>query len=266
MAAGTSWFGQPPFGLPRREIVRADPRLTHRPGAVRYAVRVFWEVLRATLPVVPMALWLTWLQLVAAAATRGWWPAAGAAVAGALGVALCQLAFVLATKWALLGRVRPGQHGLWSAWANRWDFHYVVWERCGRPWLSHLEGTLWLNWFLRAIGVRIGRRVVLGDGFAQVVDPDMLTIGDGATVQAMFQAHSFEDRVLKLDRVRIGEGADVGRGAVVLYGADVGDGTHVAPHSVVMKHERLSPGRHYAGVPTAEVAVAVPPLRMAGRR
>ena len=141
------------------------------------------------------------------------------------------------SKWLLLGRVRPGQHALWSCWANRWDFHYVVWERYGRGLLQLLEGTLLLPWFLRSLGMRIGRGVVLGDGFAQVVDPDMLQFDDGATVHALFQAHSFEDRVLKIDRVRIGAGATVARGTVILYGADVGDGAHVAPHGVVMKHE-----------------------------
>ena len=87
-------------------------------------------------------------------------------------------------------------------------------------------------------------------GFAQVVDPDMLWLEDDTTVDAMFQAHSFEDRVLKIDRVRVRSGATVGRGAVLLYGADIGARARVAPHSVVMKHERLLPDRVYEGVPT----------------
>ena len=105
------------------------------------------------------------------------------------------------------------------------------------------------------MGLRIGRGVVLGPGFAQVVDPDMIEIGDGATVDTMFQAHSFEDRVLKIDRVRIGAGATVGRASVLLYGIDIGEGARVAAHSVVMKREHLLPGRRYAGVPTREVGV-----------
>ena len=95
------------------------------------------------------------------------------------------------------------------------------------------------------MGARIGRGVVLGEGFAQVVDPDMLVIGDGATVDCQLQAHTFEDRVLKIDHVRIRRGATVGHGTVVLYGADIGEDTHVAPHSVVMKRETLLPARHY---------------------
>jgi acetyltransferase-like isoleucine patch superfamily enzyme len=78
----------------------------------------------------------------------------------------------------------------------------------------------------------------------------MLTIDDDATVHALFQAHSFEDLVLKMDRVHIGRGSSVGEGAVVFYGATIGEGAYVAPHGVVMKHEHLVPGRSYVGCPT----------------
>ncbi|MGB3966737.1 MAG: heparan-alpha-glucosaminide N-acetyltransferase domain-containing protein, partial [Planctomycetota bacterium] len=248
MAAGGGWFGQPAFALPRREVVAADRRLTHEPGPLRYTNRLFWESLRFLLPALPVWLALWWFDVVAAA------PAAALVVAifATLACGAALAAAVLALKWLLLGRVRPGQHGLWSCWASRWDFHYVVWQRYGRALLQQLEGTLLLPWFLRAMGMRIGRRCLLGDGFAQVVDPDMLTIGDGATVHALFQAHSFEDRVLKIDRVRIAAGATVGRGTVVLYGAEIQERARVLPHGVVMKHELLLAGRAYVGAPTAE--------------
>ena len=252
MEAGSSWFGQPPFRLPQREVVEVDRALTHEPGPLRYGNRLFWEGLRFTLPALPAALVLVWFEGVAAAAADGPIAAMLAAVAAALFGAVALAATVLVTKWLLLGRVRPGQHGLWSCWASRWDFHYVMWQRYGRALLQPLEGTLLLPWYLRGMGMRIGRRCVLGSGFAQVVDPDMITIEDGATVHALFQAHSFEDRVLKIDRVRLGRCCTVGRATVVLYGADIGDRAHVAPHSVVMKREVLSPGRHYVGAPTVE--------------
>jgi carbonic anhydrase/acetyltransferase-like protein (isoleucine patch superfamily) len=46
-------------------------------------------------------------------------------------------------------------------------------------------------------------------------------------------------------------GATVGTASVPLYGADIGAGAYVAPHSVVMKDEHLLPGVRYAGAPTA---------------
>lgn len=78
----------------------------------------------------------------------------------------------------------------------------------------------------------------------------MLRLGDDVTVQALFQAHTFEDRVLKIDHVHIGDGATVGANAVLLYGAELGPGAEVAPHSVVMKRERLEARMRYEGVPT----------------
>jgi carbonic anhydrase/acetyltransferase-like protein (isoleucine patch superfamily) len=50
------------------------------------------------------------------------------------------------------------------------------------------------------------------------------------------------------------DGATVGANAVLLYGADVGERATVAPHSVVMKRERLEADTAYGGVPTQAVA------------
>jgi non-ribosomal peptide synthetase-like protein len=160
---------------------------------------------------------------------------------------------VLALKWLLLGRAKPGEHALWSCWCSRWDFLYMAWGRVAKPFLSRLDGTLILAWYLRGMGMRIGKRVVLGPGSAHVVDPDMITIEDDATVHALFQAHTFEDRILKIDYVRIGKRATVGCGAVLFYGVDVGDDVSVAPQSVIMKRERLAPGHSYEGCPSARV-------------
>ncbi len=244
---GSAWFGHPAFELPRREIVTVDEKLTFRPGPLRFCNRVCWELARFGIPGIASLFALGW-----AGAVVGENPVIRVAVASvlwALGLALS----ILALKWVLLGRMRPGQHGLWSCWCSRWDFLYVAWGMLARPVLARLEGTPWLTFYLRAMGLRIGRGAVLGPGFAQVVDPDMIEIGDGATVDTMFQAHSFEDRVLKIDRVRIGALATVGRASVLLYGIDIGERARVAAHSVVMKRERLLAGRRYEGVPTREV-------------
>jgi non-ribosomal peptide synthetase-like protein len=255
VSPGSSWFGHPPFQLPRREVVTADRRMTHTPSRIRYWNRVLWETARCGLPVVPFLAAAAWYEVLAT--VEGSLSTAAVALvlapvmtfAGML--AMCVL--MLAIKWGLLGRVRPGTHPLWSCWCCRWDFMYMAWAQYAWIWLAPLEGTLLLPWYLRAMGSRIGRRVTLGGGFAQIVDPDMLVIEDEATVNAMFQAHTFEDRVLKIDRVTIRREASVGNAAVLLYGADIGAAATVLPHSVVMKHEHLVPGNSYAGCPTRPV-------------
>jgi non-ribosomal peptide synthetase-like protein len=256
---GTSWFGHPPFELPNREVVECDRSLTHNPSLIRRINRIFWEVLRFTIPLAPVLLVVFWLKLMAAAETTTSLPVLLLVVVPLLelGVAAVLCLLVLALKWFLLGGVRPGTHPLWSCWVSRWDFLYVAWDFYARGPLMALEGTLLLNWYLRAMGMKIGRRVVLGSGFAHVVDPDMLTFEDGVTVSCLFQAHTFEDRVLKIDRVTLRRQSTVGNSAVLLYGADIGEHTFVSPHSVVMKRERLLPHHSYAGCPTRTVGAPV---------
>jgi non-ribosomal peptide synthetase-like protein len=250
---GTAWFGHPPFELARRAMVHVDRRLTHNPTIVRYLVRVSWELLRFALPVVFALIVPIWFALLAraedalplAALLLVAIPLLNLAAATTTGV------LVIGIKWMLLGRVRPGTHPLWSSWASRWDFFCLAWNIYAAETVALLDGTPGLVWLLRATGVRVGKGVVFGNGFAEdLPDPDMLTFEDGATVDCLFQAHTFEDRVLKMDYVTVRRNATVGRNAVLLYGAEIGAATRVAPNSVVMKHEHLLPGRSYEGAPT----------------
>ncbi|MEY3232067.1 MAG: hypothetical protein RL689_2156, partial [Planctomycetota bacterium] len=254
--ANTSWFGKPPLELPRRDVVKVDPRLTHAPGVVRYCNRLMWESLRFTLPILPLvAAWL-WVWGVTLADVA--WPVAVFVVAPAVTLVTiaAECLAVVALKWLLLGRARAGQHPLWSCWCSRWDFLYVAWQFYALRALAALEGTLFLAVYLRMMGVRVGRRVVLGPGMAQLADPDMIVIEDDATVNANYQAHSFEDRVLKLAPVIVRRGATVGESAVVFYGADVGEKAWVTPNSVVMKNERLGANRSFGGCPVQDMEAA----------
>ncbi|MCA8972429.1 MAG: hypothetical protein KDC95_21760 [Planctomycetes bacterium] len=245
MPGGTSWFGHPAFELPKREVVSMDRSLTHTPPLALWLHRLLWETLRFAIPICVTGGAIAWLAIAGRGVTH-------AAIA-TLVVACAFLMIVWACKWTLLGRVRPGRHAFWSTWCARWDFVYMAWNRIASSVLTPLGGTLLLAIYLRLMGARIGKRVILGGAFAQLVDPDMLTFGDEATLdRPLFQAHSFEDRVLKIDRITIEPRATVERGTVLFYGAQLGAECAVDPHGVVMKNEHLRPGRRYAGAPTRE--------------
>lgn len=249
MRPGSSWFGLPPLELPRREIVAVDRKLTHEPSLIRYMNRVFWELLRFALPIIPLLVLVVWAHVLSSIEASSLFFLLVTVPVASFAAACFLCVFVLVLKWVLLGRVRPGQHALWSCWSSRWDFLYVAWGQYAAPALSSLEGSLLLNWYLRLMGMRLGSRVVLGPGFSQVVDPDMIHIEDDATVSASYQAHTFEDRVLKIDYVYVRRGATLGYNAVPLYGADIGECAYVAAHSVIMKRERLPVRRRYEGAP-----------------
>jgi non-ribosomal peptide synthetase-like protein len=252
----TAWFGHPPFRLRHRQMGVADARPADRPSTLRRATRLFWETARFSLPTGPVLAFLIYVwavERIAASVSTVMLTIAIPIIT--LATALLPTIAALATKWLLLGRVRPGEHLLWSCWASRWDFFCVVWNVYVRELAAALRSTALLPVLLRAAGVRVGRGVVLDGRFAEdLPDPDMITIEDGATVEGTFQAHTFEDRVLKNGPVVIRAGATVAHNAVLLYGADVGHSTRVAPHSVIMKHERLLPGISYEGFPIRRAA------------
>jgi serine acetyltransferase len=58
---------------------------------------------------------------------------------------------------------------------------------------------------------------------------DLIDIGDEASIgsDAVLQTHLFEDRVMKMDFVRVAKRASVGAAAVVLYDTEVGEGARL---------------------------------------
>ena len=262
LCRGTSWFGHPAFELPRREVVDADPSLTYNPSKWRYAYRLFWESLRFLFPVLPLFVMLEWCKRASYFYSVNPWPVFFFVTLPLMGLATSgAFVFVVwALKWLLLGRVRPGQHPLWSGFVFKWDFLYMVWSAYAKPVMSVFDKTLVLGLWLRAMGAKVGRRVLLPGSFAQVVDPDMLRFEDDTTVVCNFQAHSFEDRVLKLGYVDLHKRCTGGAGAVLMYGSEVGASSYVGEQSVVMKHEVLLPHQYYIGAPTRPAPAPVLPL------
>ena len=188
-----------PCSTAATEIVEVDP-MTHNPQWYRHLNRYagIRSIYHSGAAGLLALIWLkTLLSVQATVSPLVFFSVALPLYSLSLTVVMCLV--VLSLKWILLGRTRAGHHPLWSCWCSRWDFLYVVWGAWARPVVRALEGTLFINAWLRLFGVRIGRRVFLGAGFGQVVDPDMLNFEDGATVINHFQAHSFEDRVLKTD-------------------------------------------------------------------
>ncbi len=245
------WFGVPPMLLHRREVVEADRRLTFEPGTAQRISRWSWESARCLVAMPALLAGLGWLTAVEhanaiaspLACALVWAPLASATAWFSL------VKFGIAAKWVLLGRVRPGQHGLWSCWCSRWDYLYVLWWFSARIALARVEGTPFLNMALRSVGTKIGRDVLIGPGATQIVDPDMLSFGDGSTVACHFQAHSFEDRILKIDHVRIEAGANAAENAVVFYGARIEEGATLESGSVLMKRGVVPAGTTVMGAP-----------------
>ncbi|MCB1188926.1 MAG: amino acid adenylation domain-containing protein [Leptospiraceae bacterium] len=253
-----SFFGHPPFELPKREILQYDDRLTYNPSFIQLVTRIFWESLRFLLPVLPTVVSFYWIYILNEGTRMynpvhfySWFVPSCFIFYGFL---FCFITWLC--KWIFLGKMKTGEHPLWSCWCSRWDFLYVLWRVYATPFLRFFEDTVFIQWWLRMMGVDIGKNVSLIGHFSQVVDPDMLHFEDNTTITCLFQAHSFEDRILKLDHVYVQKGATVSLRALLFYGAKISEYAKVLPHSVVMKNETLSRGLVYVGSPTKRNTVS----------
>jgi hypothetical protein len=69
------------------------------------------------------------------------------------------MVFVVAMKWILIGRYRPGTYPLWSFYYFRWWLVHQLLDCVPTSWL---RGTALLTWFYRALGTQIDSNCHVG--------------------------------------------------------------------------------------------------------
>jgi non-ribosomal peptide synthetase-like protein len=154
------------------------------------------------------------------------------------------------TKALIIGRFRPVVQPLWSpfVWAN--EVVNGVYESTCAVALTPLMGTPFIAPCLRAMGCKIGRWVFCETTLFS--EFDLVEIGDHAALNfgVTLQTHLFEDRIMKAERLRIGDHCSVGNMSVVLYGSEMQEGSCLGPLSLLMKGETLPARSRWQGIPT----------------
>ncbi|MCG5212040.1 Pls/PosA family non-ribosomal peptide synthetase [Streptosporangium sp. KLBMP 9127] len=250
--AGSSYLGMPPVEL-RRKAAAGDLSRTYAPPTGLKVARAAVELCRLVpaMCTVAVAL-LVAAALTALAASYGF---AVAALLGGLvliGAGVPAAAVATAAKWALVGRITPGDRPLWSSfvWRNELADNFV--EVLAAPWFAEpWLGTAPLNVWLRSLGARVGRGVWCETYW--LPEADLVRVGDGASVNrgCVLQTHLFHDRVMSIDTVVMEDGATLGPHGVVLPAATVGADTTVGPASLVMRGESVPAGTRWFGNPIA---------------
>ncbi|WP_217441113.1 Pls/PosA family non-ribosomal peptide synthetase [Nocardia barduliensis] len=250
--AGSSWLGSPPVRL-RRAAESADTARTFDPPARLRVARGVVETCRLLPVLVTFAIGLgvlftlAWLARtfghLAAGVLSGLVLLAAGAVAGASAVA---------AKWLLVGRIRVGEHPLWSSFVWRNEVSDTFVETVAAPWFARAAtGTPVLNLWLRGLGAHIGRGVWCESYW--LPEADLVTLGDGATVErgCVVQTHLFHDRIMAMDTVTIGAGATLGPHCVALPASALGDGATIGPASLVMRGDTVPASTRWWGNPIA---------------
>jgi non-ribosomal peptide synthetase-like protein len=134
-------------------------------------------------------------------------------------VLLC--AEIAATKWILLGRVKPGRFPVYSGrYFRSWFIERLM--ELSLDVIGPLYATIYLIPWYRLLGARLGRRSEVST--ASFISPDLLTMGEEGFIadDVSLGAPRVEDGHVTLDRVRVGDRAFVGNSACLPPGTDVG--------------------------------------------
>ena len=222
LRSGQTWMGSPPLLLPAREQTAGFPdALTFRPSGLRKLGRAVVEAFRIVTPhAAVIAVGYTVVLNVMPLAEAGRW--------GAVAWLPERRRPALRTRRLPLRRHPQVAAASAATTSAR--------SRCGRPSsgfrkaspastkasrcpisMRYLRGTPWLPVAFNLLGSRIGRGAYLDT--TDFTEFDCVHIGDHSELNALCcpQTHLFEDRVMKIDHVRIGQSRfawDSKRGAV----------------------------------------------------
>jgi non-ribosomal peptide synthetase-like protein len=252
---GQTWLGSPPINLPAREETAGFPeRLTFRPSPLRRLARGLVEGFRIIAPhAIVISVGYTIVLDVMPAAGAGNWGevVVDLAIAG-LAYGVGTFLFVALLKWLLLFRYTRRSAPMWTPFVWLSEALTNMYEGIAVPnFMRYLRGTPWLPVALNLLGCRIGRGVYMDT--TDMTEFDCVKIGDYSELNALTcpQTHLFEDRVMKIDQVTIGNRVTMAPRSAVLYSAVVEDNARLGPLTLVMKGEHIPAASSWRGCPAA---------------
>jgi len=250
--ASETWFGSPSIKFPARQQFLTTDAATFKPSIWMMLGRAVFEAFNISLPTaIFVTLATIGMELLYDPINEGSWSEAIAmSLVVVLGIDLVQIAIAVLVKWISMGVYRPTIKPMWSWWALRTEAVAVMyWGMAGKTILDHFRGTPFLPMVLRCFGTKVGKGVYMDA--ADITEFDCVTIGDFVCVNAgaALQTHLYEDRMMKVGRIRIGNDVTIGAGSIVLYDTVVGNGTQIGPLTLVMKGEALPERSSWVGSP-----------------
>lgn len=253
ISPGDTWFGSPPIKLPvRQRFDGGGANWTYEPSFWRKLLRASFEAVHISFPTM---LFITGavlsIELISEPLMAGdYSTVAMYFMMAALGMTAFMSLTVVLVKWALMGVYKPVVKPMWSWWAMRTEAVAVLYSGlAGKVLMEHLRGTPFLPWYMRLFGVKMGKGNYM-DAF-DITEFDCVRVGDYCVLNSLcaLQTHLYEDRVMKVGRVYLGDGVTVGAAATVLYDTNVGDFAQLGPLTVVMKGESIPGNSAWIGAP-----------------
>lgn len=177
------------------------------------------------------------------------------------------LALVIAilSKWLILGRRQAGEFD-WdqSSYCQRWNVYLTV--TClirnayfGRGLLEYIQGSVYLVWYFRSLGARIGRDTCLypTGGDPMMTEPELVQLGNETSVdRASLVAHINSLGRFSLNPVIVGARATLRSDSRLLSGATMLSDSTLLEHTLILGGDVVDQGSTWQGWPGQMIAMS----------
>ena len=150
-------------------------------------------------------------------------------------------------KWILIGRWKPQQIRIWSlAYVRFW----VVKTLVRRNPIVLFTGSPLFNLYLRALGAKVGRGVVIFSTHVPICT-DLLTIGDGTVIRkdSFINGYRAHAGFIHVGAITIGKNAVISEATVIDIETSMGDGSQLGHASSLHSGQTVPDGQHWHGTP-----------------
>jgi carbonic anhydrase/acetyltransferase-like protein (isoleucine patch superfamily) len=140
---------------------------------------------------------------------------------------------------------------LWSLYYLRWWF---VQRITGLVPLVYLRGSIMMNLYARAMGMKVGRNVFLNSFHCEAWD--LIELGEDASIGCDAHLANFhvENGYLTISRIRVGARAYVGVRSIVQGDCTIEPDGHLAAMSLLSHGKTIPRGQAWRGAPAKKVA------------
>lgn len=209
-----------------------------------YSAALIGVVLAATASL----LWVSegWLQSMGAYAAIGIIVLFAIAYGG-----FTALLLAVVSSWLPL---REGDYPMDHPQFRRWKVRHVVGE-LGKIALSLFFPVFARGSFYALFGARVGRRVAIA---GKIIDPRLTVLEENCVLGegCILTSHAIVKNRFVLRTVRVGKGATIGVGSIIMPGVSVGAGAILLPGSVLKSGTEVPSGETWGGVPAVRLSPA----------
>ena len=159
---------------------------------------------------------------------------------------------VVALKWLVIGRTKPGVYPLWGAYYFRiWLMQRLVQLTAHK----FFQASPLMRIYLSCLGAKVGRDAIIHDFEEGAID--LVTIGARASVGAKGKLANVEviGNQIHVGRIIIGEDARIGNACVIGYDVTIGDGAEIGDLTAIAAGTTIDPYERWDGSPARRIGM-----------